>query len=148
MEDFEMQNRWRIQTCLVMAAGTLLGYLVATGNFPLGRQANAAPQAGERKEAIIFTVRLPADATLTIDGDRTKETGQVRTFQTPPLPVGKHYVYTLKATFQGKEVTREIHVAHGVDNSFDLRAQFRPGAPSQRVSRYSDAAEQQAAAPG
>jgi arylsulfatase len=44
------------------------------------------------------------------------------------LAVGGRYTYTLKATANGKEVTRTINLAHGVDNSFDLRADFRPAA--------------------
>src|SRR5262249_44768747 len=47
----------------------------------------ALAQAGEQR-AIVFEVMLPADAILEIDGDRTSETGEARTFQTPPLKVG------------------------------------------------------------
>src|SRR5262249_38997151 len=133
----------RLQTCMVLAAGALLGYLAAAGKLPLGRQANAATgnelpaavasqatslvpgQAGEEKKVIVFTVRLPANASLQIDGDKTKETGEVRTFQTPPLPVTGHYAYTLKASYQGKEVTRTIQLRRGGDNTFDLRAEFQ-----------------------
>jgi uncharacterized protein (TIGR03000 family) len=136
----------RVQSWLFLAAGALLGYVAASGNFRLGQQANAAAsnelpasatvqathlvsaQAGEQKEVVVFTVRLPASAVLQIDDDKTKETGQVRTFQTPPLPKGRHYTYTLKATYQGKEVTRQIRIASGVDNIFDLREEFRQSA--------------------
>ena len=54
----------------------------------------------------------------------------MRTFRTPPLPEGRSYAYILKATSNGKTVTRAILVAHGVDNSFDLRAEFLPAADS------------------
>jgi arylsulfatase len=47
----------------------------------------------------------------------------------------------LKATFQGKEVRRTIHLAHGVENTFDLRADFRPAATARpeatRIAAYS-----------
>src|SRR5262245_54557132 len=93
----------------------------------LGPGAKAA-QGGRQGEVIVLTVRLPADAVLLIDDHKTQETGGVRTFRTPPLAVGGHYAYTLKAMSQGKEVTRKIHLAHGVDNTFDLRAEFLPAA--------------------
>jgi uncharacterized protein (TIGR03000 family) len=50
-------------------------------------------------------VRLPeANATLTIDGDATQQTGSDREFITPPLEQGKTFTYTLKARWmQGNE---------------------------------------------
>jgi uncharacterized protein (TIGR03000 family) len=117
-----MFKNGKVQMIVMLAIGSLLGFLAASGNLPLGWQANAAPgnelvgavatqaaslvpgQAGEQKKAIVFTIRLPANAVLQIDDDKTKETGEVRSFQTPPLPVGEHFTYTLKATYQGKEV--------------------------------------------
>jgi uncharacterized protein (TIGR03000 family) len=110
---------------LLVALGVALGYAAATGNFRPAWLGNAAAADAE---VIVITVRLPADAILEIDGHRTKETGETRTFETPPLAVGSRYTYTLKATSNGKEVTRPIHIAHGVDNTFDLRAEFRPAA--------------------
>jgi uncharacterized protein (TIGR02246 family) len=86
-------------------------------------------------EAILITVRLPPDAVLEIDGHRTESTGEVRTFQTPPLPADGDYTYTFKATSQGKEVTRTVRVAHGVDNSVDLRAEFKPAARGKTGTR-------------
>jgi hypothetical protein len=66
----------------VLAVVTLVGW-------PASRQmATARAQAGTKKEAIVFTVRLPADAVLLIDDHKTSETGAVRTFRTPPLPAG------------------------------------------------------------
>src|SRR5262249_29806116 len=52
---------------------------------------------------------LPADAKLIVDGTATKQTGAVRNFISPPLPVGQRFVYTLKATWteDGKEVALE-----------------------------------------
>src|SRR5262249_61326493 len=80
-------------------------------------------------ELILCDVRLPASAILTIDGFKTRETGALRHFQTPPLPVGGEYTYTLKATHQGKEVTRELHLRHGPASSLDLRPDFPAAAP-------------------
>src|SRR5262245_2533121 len=104
---------------LLLAAGVLLGGVAATSD---------PARAGEKDEALVVTIRLPADAVLLIDEHPMKLTGAVRVFRTPPLRVGGHYVYTLKATSRGKEVTRKAHLAHGMDNAFDLRAEFLPAA--------------------
>jgi uncharacterized protein (TIGR02246 family) len=126
-------KRTRLQVLTILAAGALLGYLAASGKILIGLEAIAAPgtgprQAGAGAEAIIVTVRLPADAVLEIDEYKTESTGEVRTFRTPPLPADGHYSYALKATSKGKEVSRQIKVAHGADNSFDFRAEFQPAA--------------------
>jgi len=42
-------------------------------------------------------VRLPADATLWVDGDATQQTGAERDFVTPPLEPGRSFTYTLRA---------------------------------------------------
>src|SRR5262249_47560070 len=127
---------------VMLAIGSLIGFLAASENLPLGGQANAAPgnelaasaaieaaslvpgQAGQQKEAITFTVRLPANAALQIDEDRTTETGGAPTFQPPPLPKGGRYTYTLKATLGGKTVTRQIQITAGAANTIDLRPDF------------------------
>jgi uncharacterized protein (TIGR03000 family) len=56
------------------------------------------------------TVRLPADATLWVDGKPTKQTGAVREFVTPPvLRAGQTYRYTFRAEWSedGRTVSRE-----------------------------------------
>jgi arylsulfatase len=123
----------KFQAFIILAAGALLGYLAASGGLLSGPEAIAAPAVGvqedsQQGEPITLTVRLPADAVLDIDDYRTKETGNVRTFRTPPLPAGKEYSYTLKAVSSGREVVREIKIAHGGENSIDLRAEFKSAA--------------------
>jgi uncharacterized protein (TIGR03000 family) len=44
-----------------------------------------------------IVVTLPADARLTVDGNATSSTSEVRTFVTPALQTGSDYVYTLQA---------------------------------------------------
>ena len=113
----------RCQALVVLAAGALLGYLAASGASWPNVQAKgngaspstaqtteagllALAQAEQAEEVITFEVRLPANAVLEIDDQKTQETGEVRPFQTPPLKVGGRYNYTLKATAGGKTVTR------------------------------------------
>src|SRR6516225_9603487 len=96
----------------------------------------AAPEAQTgAQEIITFVVRLPADAVLEIDGKKTQATGEERRFETPPLRVGGTYQYTLKATSQGKEVTRQINLRHGAENGIDLRPAFGAVAAKQPGSR-------------
>jgi uncharacterized protein (TIGR03000 family) len=88
----------------------LLPVLVLLG---LGLLAPAAPALSQesttKSEPAKLQVILPADAKLSVDGTATKQKGEVRKFISPPLPAGKKFVYTLKATWmeEGKEVTRE-----------------------------------------
>jgi arylsulfatase len=113
-------KRW--QTCLVLAIAAWLGWAAASGRLDWVPRAFA--QQAETA-TIVFTVRLPADAILVIEESNTDATGEVRTFQTPPLAKGKQYSYTLKATSRGKEVTRAVQLAHGAANSFDLQPDFQ-----------------------
>ena len=109
------------------------GYGVPTGQGDrryydesiLDRERLGAPSAAGEAPATIV-VRLPADATLMIDGAPTSSTQGVRRFVSPPLQPGKDYQYTLKAevTRDGKKVekTREVTVRAGQPSevTFDL----------------------------
>jgi uncharacterized protein (TIGR03000 family) len=76
-----------------------------------------------------ITVRLPADARLTVDGAKTQATESSRTFVSPPLQPGKEYQYTLRCevTRDGKKVerTKDITVRAGQQSevTFDLPAE-------------------------
>jgi uncharacterized protein (TIGR03000 family) len=84
-------------------------------------------QQGEAPATIV--VRLPADASLTIEGSPTTSTTAVRTFISPPLQPGKEYQYTLRAeaTRDGKKMQskREVTVRAGQqsDVTIDLTAE-------------------------
>lgn len=114
-----MSKGTKFRASILLAACTILGCVAASV---------VRAQPGEKAAVINITIRLPAGATLWIDEHKTHETGTERIFRTPPLPEGRHFAYTLKATSNGKTVTRLIHIAHGVDNCFDLRAEFLPAA--------------------
>jgi uncharacterized protein (TIGR03000 family) len=69
--------------------------------------------SGATQQTALITVRLPADAKLTVDDLPTNETGAVRQFVTPgALEAGKTYHYTLKAEWvdNGQPVKRERKV--------------------------------------
>jgi len=71
-----------------------------------------------------IVVELPADATLTIDGDPTTSTSERRVFSTPALPEGRAFHYTLEATVirEGKaqSVTRRVAVRAGQETRVGL----------------------------
>jgi uncharacterized protein (TIGR03000 family) len=63
------------------------------------------------------TVKLPAEAKLTVDGKPCTLTSSVRTFDTPALEPGKSYYYILKAELtrdgQKREETKRVTVSAG-----------------------------------
>jgi uncharacterized protein (TIGR02246 family) len=101
----------------------------------------AAAQDADRRP-ISLELLVPADARVEFDGTITTETGGRRTFETPPLAVGKEYTYTLTVTARGKTVKRDVTVSHKGKNSFDLRPDF---APARRGNPEAEAAIQKQA---
>jgi uncharacterized protein (TIGR03000 family) len=73
--------------------------------------------SGEISAPATIVVSLPEDAKLTVDSYLTKSTSASRTLQTPSLPVGQTFSYTLKVEVvrNGKTVTesRDITVQAG-----------------------------------
>ncbi len=53
--------------------------------------------SGQSEAPAVILVNLPADATLTIDGNATRSVSSERRFVSPDLPVGRDYQYTLVA---------------------------------------------------
>jgi uncharacterized protein (TIGR03000 family) len=64
-----------------------------------------------------FTIEVPADAEVFLEGTRTKQTGASRTFVSPPLAAGKQYVYEVRARWtengQVVEQSRNLIVSAG-----------------------------------
>jgi uncharacterized protein (TIGR03000 family) len=94
---------------------------------------NKAPQT-EKKPGTL-KVFVPPFAELEIEGYKTRSTGEVRTFATPPLEPGKKYTYTLKLSWmEGSRRVTRMAVA-------DLRAgeetvrDLRPGSKEDASSR-------------
>jgi uncharacterized protein (TIGR03000 family) len=85
----------------------------------------AAPAWGQQTmQRAVMHVSLPADARLTVDGRKTKQTGPLRHFYSPPLSPGKSYHYTFVWTHRkdGKTYRGEtvIYVKSGEDKPVDL----------------------------
>jgi uncharacterized protein (TIGR03000 family) len=67
---------------------------------------------------------VPAGAKIWLNGDATKQRGEVRHFQSPTLKPGQKYYYDLRATWQkdGRTVeqTRHLRVRAGDQISVNL----------------------------
>jgi hypothetical protein len=72
----------------------------------------------------VFTVLLPANARLEIEGYVARSRGEIRLFESPPVPVGRTYTYTLRAIHGGIVVTRTVEVSPDKQVEIDLRPDF------------------------
>src|SRR5690349_19380015 len=100
----------------------LIAVVLTFSAVPLLR---AQAPAKEGKSAILI-VRIYPDASLTVDGTATKQTGELRRFSTPPLEPGKTYHYTFVAewmpgnNYETYTVTRKVKVEAGKEIKVDL----------------------------
>jgi basic amino acid/polyamine antiporter, APA family len=83
-----------------------LGMFFLTSNHVTGGQEAVVVKPDEPAQLRVY---VPADAQITVDGHKTKSTGHVRRFTSPPLSAGKIFIYTLKANWMenGHEVRKE-----------------------------------------
>lgn len=63
------------------------------------------PASTKEQDRAKITVKLPAGATLFVDGKKNAKADPTREFVTPPLQHGKEYVYTMMAELGGKAGT-------------------------------------------
>jgi uncharacterized protein (TIGR03000 family) len=93
-----------------------------------------APQDANKKKATL-RVFVPPLAELEIEGYKTKSTGEMRVFSTPPLETGRKFTYTLKVSWMegARRVTRMAvaEVRGGEETMRDLR----PGSKDDASSR-------------
>jgi uncharacterized protein (TIGR03000 family) len=98
----------------------------ALGGLAVALLAMAGWSQGTDKEAPIrLTVKVPdPNAMLYVDNNLTRQKGEMRYFESPPVPTGKKYSYALKVTWMegGKEMTRsrKVRVEPGKENNIDL----------------------------
>jgi len=74
---------------------------------------------------VLLNVRVPSEAQIWIDGDKTQQSGVFRRFLSPQLDQGKSYVYTIKGEWQqqnGQKIsrTRKVTVRAGEAVDIDL----------------------------
>jgi uncharacterized protein (TIGR03000 family) len=91
-------------------------------DVPLVPPALREPESREAPAQI--EVRVPAGAEVWFGGSKTRRTGTVRLFESPPLEPGKWFSYDVKArwTEGGKEVeqTRKVSIAAGFRSAVDF----------------------------
>jgi uncharacterized protein (TIGR03000 family) len=66
-----------------------------------------------KKRSVRVNLRVPGDAKIWFDKSQTKQTGTTRSFQSPPLDVGKEYAYHIRIQWRqdGKDVTETRRIA-------------------------------------
>jgi uncharacterized protein (TIGR03000 family) len=80
----------------------------AASPLPVGPTAGALAPVPIGPAPVEVEVRVPADAEIWFDGARTRQTGKVRQFVSPPVTPGHDYTYEVRARWKegGKEVTQ------------------------------------------
>ena len=87
------------------------------------------PKPPADQQPAFLTVLVPPDAQVEIQGAKTTSKGEIRNFVSPPIIVGKEYVYTVKATWRDRTITREVPIMVGKPAVVDLRADFAKAKP-------------------
>jgi uncharacterized protein (TIGR03000 family) len=88
---------------------------------------------------VYLDVRLPMGALVTIEGEKTSQSGSRRLFISPPVAPGKRYVYDVTAKWMqdGREMSRssKVYVHAGETVQVDLRPTLNspPQQPQQRA---------------
>jgi uncharacterized protein (TIGR03000 family) len=71
------------------------------------------PTAESSKErSAVVNLRVPSDARIWFDQSQTKQTGTIRSFESPPLEVGSEYAYQIRIQWKrdGKDITETRRV--------------------------------------
>ncbi len=100
----------------------------ALGALALGLLALAAwsqtPAPAGQEAPIRLQLLVPADAKIFVDGNATRQTGPVRRFESPPVPLNKTFTYQIKITWtvngEEKSVEKRVRVRAG-ENQLDYR---------------------------
>jgi uncharacterized protein (TIGR03000 family) len=79
----------------------------------------------EASNIVLINLRVPANAEVSIDGNKTSQTGRLRSFVTPALERGTEYSYEIRARWMndGKPVeqTRKVNFRPGDRLTLDFR---------------------------
>ncbi len=100
----------------------LLTVFLVSSAVPVLRSQTPAP----RENHATVIIRVHPEATLTVDGQETRQTGERRRFVSPPLNPGKKYTYTFVAewmprnNYETYKVTRKVTVEAGKTVEVDM----------------------------
>jgi uncharacterized protein (TIGR03000 family) len=131
---------------LVTATLALLLMLVLGLSAPARQAAQDKPKSapdepkGEAKTVSLKVLLPQANAKLTIEGQLSRQTGDTRTFRSPPLKPGVKYVYTLSAEWEPNnytKITRTVrkNVTAGESVEIDMRKED-PNRPDDILVRW------------
>jgi uncharacterized protein (TIGR03000 family) len=82
----------------------------------------------------VLVVLLPAEARLTIESEPTAQRGSERVFESPRLPAGKSFVYTLVATWNEGDAARKATRTATVQAGKVTRVDFQKTGPAAQAS--------------
>jgi uncharacterized protein (TIGR03000 family) len=104
-----------------MKQGTEGEYAGYAGGEGYGGQAYGAMAGSQMDNRVLLTLRVPANAEVWFDGQKTTETGSIRSYITPSLDPNRDFSYQVRVrgTQNGREVdrTRKVDV-HAGDRLF------------------------------
>jgi uncharacterized protein (TIGR03000 family) len=110
-------------------SSTTDGYYGSVGSEGYYRTSAAESSS---KRPVLVNLRVPSDAKIWFDGSQTNQTGAIRSFESPPVSVGREYAYEIRIQWKqdGKDVTqtRQIHVHAGdvINLTLGSPAEARP----------------------
>jgi uncharacterized protein (TIGR03000 family) len=127
----------RRPACLALALLVLFALTRANGQAGNKPPDNKPDAKKTDKKSATIKVLIRGDARLAIDDFETRQTGPERRFETPPLPPGRTFSYTLTAVW--KEDERPIKrmavatVRAGKETTVDLRPGSKDASSSQII---------------
>jgi uncharacterized protein (TIGR03000 family) len=92
-------------------------------SYPVATETNGT----QSDSPVNITVRVHANAELWFDGTKTKSTGAVRKFRSPPLESGRQYTYDVRARWKdnGRTVTQTRHLNVSAGDQITVRFPVR-----------------------
>jgi uncharacterized protein (TIGR03000 family) len=111
---------------LVLSMGLALLLSASTQAAPQDYQSYRLVFSWPSASTAAIDVKVPAEAILWFQGQKTRQRGSERFFQSPPLMTGKSYDYQIKALWideKGEKIERirTLQVQAGEHLSIDLR---------------------------
>ena len=131
-----------VTTFLAFLLMLVLGLSAPHPSAAQEKQKEAPPDdaKGEAKPVSLKVLLPQANAKVTVEGQVTKQTGETRTFRSPPLKPGVKYTYTVSAEWEPNnytKITRTVkkNVAAGETVEIDMR-QADPKRPDDILVRW------------
>ncbi|HEV3444329.1 MAG TPA: TIGR03000 domain-containing protein, partial [Gemmataceae bacterium] len=116
-----------------MIRSSLTATVLSLSVFSTGLISSRAAEGSPADRAVLI-VHLPADARLTIESEPTAQRGSERVFESPRLPAGKSFVYTLVATWNEADSAREATRTATVQAGKVTRVDFQKAGPAAQAN--------------